>query len=67
MARCVALVRGINVGGNKKLVMAEFREVLAGLGLTAVRTHLNSGNAVSPPTRPLPRWRPALRRPWSAS
>lgn len=46
MARCVALVRGINVGGNKKLVMAEFREVLAGLGLTAVRTHLNSGNAV---------------------
>ncbi len=42
----VVLIRGINVGGNKKLVMAQFREVLTGLGLTDVATVLNSGNAV---------------------
>lgn len=43
--RCAALVRGVNVGG-KKLVMAELRQVLTGLGLVDVRTVLNSGNAV---------------------
>lgn len=41
-----ALLRGINVGGKKKVPMAELRELLAGLGHGAVRTHLNSGNAV---------------------
>ncbi|NMH96780.1 DUF1697 domain-containing protein [Pseudonocardia acidicola] len=42
----VALLRGINVGGNKKVAMADLRELLAGLGFTGVRTHLQSGNAV---------------------
>ncbi|MER5733714.1 DUF1697 domain-containing protein [Streptomyces sp. NPDC002138] len=41
-----ALLRGINVGGHKKVPMAELREVLAGLGHTGVRTYLQSGNAV---------------------
>ncbi|MFI7245963.1 DUF1697 domain-containing protein [Streptomyces qinglanensis] len=41
-----ALLRGINVGGNRKVPMAELRELLGGLGHAAVRTHLNSGNAV---------------------
>lgn len=45
MNRCALLVRGVNVGG-KKLVMAELRELLTGLGLAEVRTVLNSGNAV---------------------
>ncbi|MER7762329.1 DUF1697 domain-containing protein [Streptomyces sp. NPDC097619] len=41
-----ALLRGINVGGNKKVPMAELRTVLEGLGHQDVRTYLQSGNAV---------------------
>lgn len=40
------LLRGINVGGNKKIPMAELRDLLDGLGYAGVRTHLQSGNAV---------------------
>lgn len=40
-----ALLRGINVGGNKKLPMAELRALLTGLGHGDVRTYLQSGNA----------------------
>ncbi|MBD0747913.1 DUF1697 domain-containing protein [Streptomyces sp. CBMA152] len=41
-----ALLRGINVGGAKKVPMAELRALLGELGHGAVRTYLNSGNAV---------------------
>ncbi|MER6678006.1 DUF1697 domain-containing protein [Streptomyces sp. NPDC000983] len=41
-----ALLRGINVGGAKKVPMAELRSLLDGLGLDDVRTHLQSGQAV---------------------
>ena len=41
----VALLRAVNVGGTK-LPMAELRALLEGLGLTNVRTYLQSGNAV---------------------
>ena len=40
------LLRGINVGGNKKVPMAELRTLLEGLGFDSVRTYLQSGNAV---------------------
>lgn len=46
MGRFVVLLRGVNVGRAKRVPMAELREVLDGLGFTAVRTVLNSGNAV---------------------
>jgi len=46
MTRYVALLRGINVGGNKKVPMAQLRELLQGLGYTDVATLLQSGNAV---------------------
>jgi len=46
MARFVALLRGINVGGKNAVPMAELRRELEKLGLTGVRTILNSGNAV---------------------
>jgi uncharacterized protein (DUF1697 family) len=36
----------VNVSGAGKLPMAEFREMLAGLGFGAVRTYIQSGNAV---------------------
>lgn len=42
----IALLRGVNVSGAGKLPMAEFREMLAGMGFGAVRTYIQSGNAV---------------------
>ncbi|HEX5054232.1 MAG TPA: DUF1697 domain-containing protein [Planctomycetota bacterium] len=42
----VALLRGINVGGNKKVPMAELRELAEGLGWQRVATYIQSGNVV---------------------
>lgn len=42
---CIALLRAVNVGGTK-LPMDDLRALLEGLGLTNVRTYLQSGNAV---------------------
>ncbi len=44
--RCVALLRGINVGTAKRIAMADLRELVEGLGYSDVRTLLNSGNVV---------------------
>ena len=44
--RWAALLKGVNVGGNRKLPMADLRAFLEGLGLTDVKTLLASGNAV---------------------
>ena len=44
MARFALLVRGINVGGKNKVVMAELREELQTIGLDGVETYINSGN-----------------------
>ena len=44
MARFALLVRGINVGGKNKVVMAQLRQELAELGLENVATYINSGN-----------------------
>lgn len=41
-----ALLRGINVGGSRKVPMADLRTLLADLGLGDVRTYLQSGQAV---------------------
>ncbi len=42
----IALLRGINVGRNKRIAMADLRAMLAALDYVDVRTHLNSGNAI---------------------
>jgi uncharacterized protein (DUF1697 family) len=42
----IALLRGINVGGNRKLAMAELRDLCTEAGLTDVRTYVNSGSLV---------------------
>lgn len=46
MARYIALLRGINVGRNRRVSMVDLRRVLTDLGATDVATHLQSGNAV---------------------
>jgi uncharacterized protein (DUF1697 family) len=42
----VALLRGINVGGNKKVDMKLLKGVFEKLGYEHVRTYINSGNVV---------------------
>jgi uncharacterized protein (DUF1697 family) len=42
----IALLRGINVGGNNKLPMRELVLLLEGLGLQNVKTYIQSGNIV---------------------
>jgi uncharacterized protein (DUF1697 family) len=46
MASHVALLRGINVGGHKKVPMAELRDLVASLGHTGVATYIQSGNVL---------------------
>ncbi len=52
MTRCVALLRGINVGRAKRVAMADLRRLVAGLGHADVCTLLNSGNVVFTATSP---------------
>ena len=54
MTRCIALLRGINVGRAKRIAMADLRELVASLGYTDVATLLNSGNLVFRAQRPEP-------------
>jgi uncharacterized protein (DUF1697 family) len=42
----VALLRGVNVGGNNMISMSELAECVKGLGFSDVRTYINSGNVV---------------------
>ena len=42
----IALLRGINVGGNRTIKMSTLKRVFETLGFEAVKTHLNSGNVV---------------------
>lgn len=42
----IGLIRGINVGGNKIVKMADLRGMLADMGFETVRTLLQSGNFV---------------------
>jgi uncharacterized protein (DUF1697 family) len=42
----VALLRGINVGGNRKVPMADLKVSFEQLGFTGVKTLINSGNVI---------------------
>jgi uncharacterized protein (DUF1697 family) len=44
MTRHIALLRGINVGGHKKVPMAALRAALEEAGFEDVRTYVQSGN-----------------------
>ena len=52
MKRYALLVRGINVGGKNKVVMAQLRQELTELGLEKVETYINSGNVFFTSTAP---------------
>lgn len=42
----VALLRGINVGGHAKVEMARLKQTFERLGLSNVKTYINSGNVI---------------------
>lgn len=42
----IAFLRGVNVGGKGIVSMAAIREALVDLGLSDVRTYINSGNVI---------------------
>ena len=46
MTTYIALLRGVNVGGNKMIAMADLRALLTRLGFKDVKTVLQSGNVV---------------------
>lgn len=46
MPRYVALLKGVNVGGNNRVPMADWKALLSKLGCKDIATLLNSGNAV---------------------
>src|SRR5690554_8017781 len=42
----IALLRGINVGGKKKILMADLKELFIQLGCKQVKTYIQSGNVL---------------------
>ena len=46
MAIFIALLRAVNVGGTGTLPMTDLKSLCEGLGLTDVRTYIQSGNVV---------------------
>ena len=56
----VALLRGINVGGHRRVPMADLREVCEGLGFAQVATYIQSGNVVFASDQPAVDVRDAL-------
>ncbi|MBP1755090.1 MAG: hypothetical protein H6Q59_1488 [Firmicutes bacterium] len=46
MKKYIALLRGINVGGNNKISMRELKELFEQNGFQQVSTYINSGNII---------------------
>jgi uncharacterized protein (DUF1697 family) len=42
----ISLLKGINVGGNKKILMADLKQLYETCGCVAVQTYIQSGNVV---------------------
>ncbi|WP_289053103.1 DUF1697 domain-containing protein [Carboxylicivirga marina] len=46
MSQYISILRGINVGGKRKILMKDLKQSLEKIGLTDVRTYIQSGNIV---------------------
>lgn len=46
MAKYISILRGINVGGKRKILMADLRALYKKLGFTNVTTYIQSGNVI---------------------
>lgn len=58
----VALLRGINVGGNSKVEMAKLKTTFEAVGCTHVSTYINSGNVIFQDTRSAKQLIPLLEK-----
>ncbi len=62
MAVYIALIRGINVGGHNKVPMAELRDAYEKIGLSQVKTYIQSGNVVFESEESAEQLRPLLEK-----
>jgi uncharacterized protein (DUF1697 family) len=46
MAKFVSILRGINVSGQKKIIMTDLKELYEKIGFSNVQTYIQSGNVV---------------------
>jgi uncharacterized protein (DUF1697 family) len=46
MTKYIALLRGVNVGGNNKIAMPELKAAIEAAGFANVVTYINSGNVI---------------------
>jgi len=46
MTRYISILRGINVGGNRKILMEELKSLIGRLGFSNVQTYIQSGNVI---------------------
>lgn len=46
MEKSIAILRGINVGGKRKILMAGLKSLFEGLGFKEVLTYIQSGNVI---------------------
>ena len=46
MTTCISILRGINVGGQKKIQMTNLKSLYEELGVKNVRTYIQSGNII---------------------
>lgn len=46
MAKYISILRGINVGGNRKILMKDLKVLFEKMGLSKVETYIQSGNVV---------------------
>ena len=44
--KLISLLRGINVGGHKTILMKDLKELYASLGFENVKTFIQSGNVI---------------------
>jgi uncharacterized protein (DUF1697 family) len=46
MAKYISILRGINVGGQKRILMADLKNLYENLGFKSVVTYIQSGNVI---------------------
>jgi len=51
MTKYISILRGINVGGKRKILMADLRGLYESLGFENVISYIQSGNVILNPKR----------------
>ena len=51
MTKYIAILRGINVGGRRKILMADLKNLFSKLGFKEIKTYIQSGNVIFQSTK----------------